>query len=82
MVFFDNIQYKLEGIGKRYNLLRERIRQIEAKAIKKIRKSKHIKSLAGYMENPDKAINTIDEFRNEYSSMPTNNYRNIYIKTM
>ena len=53
----------LEEIGKIYKITRERIRQIEAKALQKIRKSRYIKSFAIYMNKPNRAIEYIDESR-------------------
>ena len=44
----DDKPRTLEEIGKEYNITRERVRQIEAKAIKKLRLSK---SLRGIKEN-------------------------------
>ena len=38
----------LEAIGKTYGLTRERIRQIEAKALEKIREHRKLKKLKGY----------------------------------
>lgn len=44
----------LEEIGRQFHVTRERIRQIEAKALKKIRTSQHALSLKTYFENePD-----------------------------
>lgn len=44
----------LEEIGRQFNVTRERIRQIEAKALKKIRMSQYSPSLKTYFENePD-----------------------------
>lgn len=37
----DERPWTLEEIGTKYNLTRERIRQIEARSLRKIRKSKH-----------------------------------------
>ncbi|MBQ6841056.1 MAG: sigma-70 family RNA polymerase sigma factor [Bacilli bacterium] len=58
---------RLEFCGQLYNLTRERIRQIEAKALKKLRKSSAVKSLASYLDNPDKAVAQIDKYRDEYA---------------
>ena len=58
---------KLEEIGKKFDITRERVRQIESSALMKIRKSRYIKSLSDYMPNPDTAIKNIDFFREEYS---------------
>ncbi len=65
--FYNNKPMTLEEIGKKYQVSRERIRQIEAKAIMKIRKSIHIKEFAVYMENPDNSINNIEKIRKKYS---------------
>lgn len=42
-------QYSLEEIGQRFNLTRERIRQIELKAIRKLRHAKRSESLAAFV---------------------------------
>lgn len=52
----------LEEIGKKYNLTRERIRQIEVSALMKLRKSIHIKSLAEYTGRPNESMQNIYEF--------------------
>ncbi len=60
----------LEKIGKIYNVTRERIRQIEASALKKIRKSNRISDFSIYMQNPDKSLENIKIFRRNYKSDP------------
>ena len=40
----------LEEVGKAYNVTRERIRQIEAKALKKLRHPTRMKRLQGFLE--------------------------------
>ncbi|MDA1266749.1 MAG: sigma-70 family RNA polymerase sigma factor [Planctomycetota bacterium] len=42
--------YSLEEIGSRFNLTRERIRQIEIKALRKLRHAKHRKTLDTYVD--------------------------------
>ncbi len=64
--FNDREPMTLEQVGKKYNLTRERVRQIEAKALMKIRRSKHIKALAAYMQHPEKSLESIEEFREKY----------------
>ncbi|HPD19744.1 MAG TPA: sigma-70 family RNA polymerase sigma factor [Candidatus Pacearchaeota archaeon] len=44
----DGVLHTLEEVGQEFDVTRERIRQIEAKAIEKIRQHKDIKKLIGY----------------------------------
>jgi len=44
----DGVTHTLEEVGQEFNVTRERIRQIEAKAIEKIRGHKDLKKLEGY----------------------------------
>lgn len=44
----DGVTHTLEEVGQDFGVTRERIRQIEAKALEKIRKHKGIKKLKGY----------------------------------
>ena len=44
-----NEEHTLEEVGKIFNLTRERIRQIEMQAIRKLRNSKNLKRLSGYL---------------------------------
>ena len=61
-----NGKHTLEETGLKYNISRERIRQIEAKALKRIRNSKYIKEFAVYMDNSDKALERLSRIRNDY----------------
>ena len=45
---FDLPEQTLEQVGKRYNITRERVRQIESKALKKLRKLEVSKKLKDY----------------------------------
>ncbi len=47
----DGNSYSLEEIGTRFDLTRERIRQIEIKALKKLRLTRRRENLEGFLEN-------------------------------
>lgn len=64
--FGANEPKTLKKIAEIYGLSRERIRQIQEKALKKIRKSRNVKELAIYMDNPQEAKNNIDRFCLKY----------------
>lgn len=51
----------LETIGRMFGVTRERIRQIESRAIKKLRRSQHTKAFAIYMDNPEQALKNIKD---------------------
>lgn len=63
---FNNTPMTLGEIGNIYNISRQRVNQIEASALMKLRKYKNITDFAGYMENPKEAINNIEIYRKEY----------------
>jgi RNA polymerase primary sigma factor len=44
----DNVTHTLEEVGKEFGVTRERIRQIEAKALEKIRQHHEVEKLEGY----------------------------------
>jgi RNA polymerase primary sigma factor len=45
----DQRQHTLEEVGKEFNLTRERVRQIEARALQQLRESPEMRSLADYL---------------------------------
>ena len=57
------------------NVSKERTRQLEARALKKIRMSAYIKDFAIYMNNPSKAIKRIDDYREQYEESIFNTYK-------
>ena len=65
---FDNDKVAtLDEIGQKYHITRERVRQILAKGLRKLRYSKYTKGYAVYMEYPDQAIANIDSLRQKYA---------------
>ena len=65
----------LEEAGKIYGVSRERIRQIQEKALKKIRRSYNVKELAIYMDNPKEAKKNIDRYRLKYQQQTLQNIK-------
>ena len=63
--FYDDHKPTLEEVGEIYGVSRKRIRQIQERALKKLRKSKNINNFAIYMDNPDEAMKNIEEFRSK-----------------
>lgn len=64
--FYNNVPYTLEEIGKMYGLTRQRVQQIEAQSLKKLRKSKEIEEFAVYTDNEELALENIEMFRQKY----------------
>ncbi|MBQ4634789.1 MAG: sigma-70 family RNA polymerase sigma factor [Bacilli bacterium] len=76
--FNDKEPMTLEEVGKKFNITRERVRQIEARALMKIRRSKQIKVLAECTQNPDKSLENIENFGKKYRE--TRNLNNAFSK--
>ena len=57
----------LEEIGEKYGVTRERIRQIQNRALRKLILSRGIKEYAGYMEDPNKALDELYEKRRKFA---------------
>lgn len=70
----------LEEIGQKYGVTRERIRQIETKALKKIRNSSHVKKFADFTDDPVYAMNNLMKMREAYLFNPYSFKKNIISK--
>jgi RNA polymerase primary sigma factor len=51
----DGYERTLEEIGKQYKVTRERIRQIEAKALRKLRHPTRLRHLQGFLDTEEQA---------------------------
>lgn len=53
----------LEGIAQEFGVTRERIRQIEEKALRKFRRNGQTNGLSVFLDNPDDGLETLNAFR-------------------
>jgi len=60
----------LREVGDLLGITRERVRQLENRALKKLRKSRHIKSLSTYMDDSEKALFNVKEMTKLALSKP------------
>lgn len=58
----------LEEIAEEMQITRERVRQLEARAIMKLRNSYQINDFAEYMQHPEQALKQLKSFREQYAS--------------
>ncbi len=69
----------LEEISNKYNITRERARQIEALALKKIRTSSYVEEFAIYTESSETSMENLEKIRTSYRDVK-NHYYKSYLK--
>ena len=70
--FYNQKVYTLQEIGDKYGLSRERIRQIEDKAIIKIRHSKAANKFAQFLQNPERGKEQLQVNKTIYQKLMIN----------
>lgn len=60
-----NEDMTLEKIGKKFGVCRERVRQLEGQAFKKIRRSSYIETFVDYMQEPEESLQKLKNIREE-----------------
>lgn len=73
--FSDSEPKSLDETGQKLHLTRERVRQIEARALRKIRCSEYASEIAKWSSNPRESLERIDTFRKFYYSQGNKNKR-------
>lgn len=71
----DKEEKKLEEIANIIGVSRERVRQIEAKALCKLRSSGYINDYACYIDNPDIGLKKLEEYRLAYRKSYSNRFK-------
>lgn len=64
-----------DGISKQLNITRERVRQIEATGLRKLRQSHHTDEYAIYLDDPDESKYKLDLMRELYSQTKSNSFK-------
>ena len=64
--FYDGATRTLEEIGEIDGVTRERIRQVEARALRRLRLNEGVKKYASYMDDPEKALERLEKFKKAY----------------
>ena len=52
----DGSEHTLEEVGRSFAVTRERIRQIEAKALRKLRHPTRVRHLQGFLDTEEEAV--------------------------
>lgn len=71
---FDSDIKNGEELAKKYNITRERIRQIESSIFKEIRKRKDVVPFASYMYNEEEAMKRLNKYIELYCNGNNNAY--------
>ena len=64
--FYGGKEFTLEEVGQSLGLTRERVRQLQERALNKIRKSSRILDYLDYSDKPEESEEAIKEFRSKY----------------
>ena len=67
--FVDDRVFSLTELAEKYNCTKERIRQIEGKAIAKLRRYKNTKSFACYVGNERECLERLDEYNSRFKKV-------------
>lgn len=73
--FYDGTIHTLDSIAKSYGITRERIRQLESKAISILRKGRDIDRLSVFLDNPDAGVSFIknENYKKERKALENSN---------
>ena len=73
--FIDGDEHTLESIGAEFGITRERIRQLEAKTLNKIRMHRKTKDLAVYTDNEEYCAKRLSEYKKTDGSFLSKNQK-------
>lgn len=74
--YYTDIPVTLEETGKMLGVTRERVNQIQKKALRKIRNLREVENLVVYTQYPDKSLKNLEEKRMEDGILVSRNLKN------